>query len=421
VIALEVADLVLIASRTLGLDTSQVLDLVDVAAAENALAEAQPGSESADPALRAAALLHALARQRPLRRGNQQVALAAMLQFLAINGWDMDPDPPGPVAAMVAGLAAGTAGTRDAAALLAPRLRPSDQHNRRGHDDRAKEAPMRPRPALSLAERTKNALLAPRRTRVSPRGFTDRHKQAVDLAMEQARQLGHDHLGTEHLLLGLLGAGDGVAVQVLESMGIALEEVRSRVEAIVGRGPGASARTGRILPTPQARRVLGLTLREALALGHNDVGTGHLLLALLREGHGIAAQVLTPLGADHARVREQVLGLMASADEQAGPQTRLVRMAIPAGLADAVEQLAQVQRQRKAALDAEDLEAAAALRDREDQLHASKLRLEQQWAAGVDVQAVIAENQRVHRELDRMRGLLREHGIEPDDGTARTA
>jgi ATP-dependent Clp protease ATP-binding subunit ClpA len=256
---------------------------------------------------------------------------------------------------------------------------------------------------------------------VYPRGFTDRHKQAVDLATEQARQLGHDHLGTEHLLLGLLAAGDGVAAQMLVSMGIPLEEVRSRVENIIGPGRSPGTRAGRILPTPQARKVLSLTLREALALGHNDVGTGHLLLALLGEGHGIAAQVLTALGADHARVREQVLGLMASADEQAGPQTRLVRMAIPAGLADAAEQLAQVQRQRKAALGAEDLETAAALRDREDQLRASKLRLEQQWAAGVDVQAVVAENQRVHRELDRMRGLLREHGIEPDDGTAQTA
>ena len=422
-IALEVADLVLIASRTLGLDTGQVLDLFDVAAAGNALAEAQPGSESADPALRAAALLHALARQRPLRRGNQQVALAAMLQFLAINGWDMDPDPPGPVATMVAGLAAGTAGTRDAAALLAPRLRPSDQHDRRGHDDHPKEAPMRPRPALPLAERIKSALRDPRRTRVYPRGFTDRHKEAVDLSVEEARQRGHDYLGTEHLLLGLLGAGDGVAAQVLASMGIPLDEARSRVVGIIGPGSGrgSGTRAGRILPTPQARRVLGLTMREALALGHNDVGTGHLLLALLREGHGIAAQVLTALGADHARVREQVLHLMASVDEQAGPQTRLVRVAIPAALADAVEQLAQVQRQRKAALDAEDLEAAAALRDREDQLRAGKLRLEQQWAAGVDVQAIVAENQRVHRELDRMRGLLREYGIEPDDGTARTA
>jgi ATP-dependent Clp protease ATP-binding subunit ClpA len=202
-------------------------------------------------------------------------------------------------------------------------------------------------------------------------------------------------------------------------MGIPLEEVRSRVEGIIGGGSGTRAAC--FLPTPQARRVLGLTMREALALGHNDVGTGHLLLALLREGHGIAAQVLTALGADHARVREQVLLLIASVDEQAGPQTRLVRMAIPADLADAVEQLAHVQRQRKTALDAEDLKAAAALRDREDQLRAGQLRLEQQWAAGVDVQAVIAENQRVHHELDRIRGLLREHGIEPDGGTARTA
>src|ERR1035438_5254358 len=235
----------------------------DAAAAENALAEAQPDSGSADPALRAAALLHALARQRPLRRGNQQVALAAMLQFLAINGWDMDPDPPGPVAAMVAGLTAGTAGTRDAAALLAPRLRPSDQH-RHGHDDQTKEAPMRPRPALPLAERIKSALRDPRRTRVYPRGFTDRHKQAVDLSLEEARQRGHDHLGTEHLLLGLLGAGDGVAIQVLASMGIPLEEVRSRVEGIIGHGPGrgSGTRAGPIQPTPQARRVLGLTMRE---------------------------------------------------------------------------------------------------------------------------------------------------------------
>ena len=416
-IALEVADLVLIASRTLGLDTGQVLDLVDVAAAENALAQARPGSGSADPALRAAVLLHALVRQRPLRRGNQQVALAAMLQFLAINGWDMDPDPPGPVAAMVAGLAAGTPtpGTPPPAGAAAA-ARASTAGRPRRH---TKEAPMRPRPALPLAERIKSALRDPRRTRVYPRGFTDRHKQAVDLSLEEARQRGHDYLGTEHLLLGLLGAGDGVAIQVLASMGIPLEEARSRVEGIITRGSGI--RAARIPPTPQARRVLGLTMREALALGHNDVGTGHLLLALLREGHGIAAQVLTALGADHARVREQVLDLMGGVDEQAGPQTSLVRVAIPADLADAVEQLAQVQRQRKAALDAEDLDAAAALRDREDQLRADKLRLEQQWAAGVDVQAVVAENQRVHRELDRMRGLLHEYGIEPDDGTAQSA
>jgi prophage maintenance system killer protein len=146
VIELEVADLVLIAARTLGLDTGQVLDLLDVAAAERALAQARPGSEPGDPATRAAALLHALVRQRPLRRGNQQVALAAMLQFLALNGWDMDQDPPGPVAAMVAQLAAGTLGTKDIADWLAPRLRPSGRAA-----TPVKEAPMRERPALPLA------------------------------------------------------------------------------------------------------------------------------------------------------------------------------------------------------------------------------------------------------------------------------
>ena len=95
---------------------------------------------------------------------------------------------------------------------------------------------MRPRPALPLTERIKSALLDSRRTRVYPRGFTDRHKQAVDLSLEEARQRGHDHLGTEHLLLGLLGAGDGAAAQVLASMGIPLDEVRSRVEGIIGSG-----------------------------------------------------------------------------------------------------------------------------------------------------------------------------------------
>jgi len=120
VIALEVADLVLIASRTLGLDTGQVLDLLDPAAAEHALAQVRPGSEHGGPATCAAVLLHALVRQRPLQRGNQQVALAAMLQFLALNGQDMDPDPPGPVAAMVTQLAAGTLDIKDAGSRTPP-------------------------------------------------------------------------------------------------------------------------------------------------------------------------------------------------------------------------------------------------------------------------------------------------------------
>jgi ATP-dependent Clp protease ATP-binding subunit ClpC len=249
--------------------------------------------------------------------------------------------------------------------------------------------------------------------------FTDRARRVVVLAQDEARELGHGSVGTEHFLLGLLAEGEGVAALVLESLGISPEEARERVEEIAGRGQSAPA--GRIPFTAPAKKVLERSLREALQLGHQYIGTEHLLLGLLAGGEGIAFQVLAGLGVGYAQVRERVLGVLAEVGEQADPKTRLVRLPVPAGLADATEQLDQVRRQRKAAFDAGDLEGAAALRDREKQLRAEKLRLEQEWAAGVDVRAVITENQRVHRELDRLRALLRQHGIEPDGGTARTA
>ena len=412
-IALEVADLVVIASRTLGLDSGQVLDLLDPAAAEHALAQARPGREPAGPATCAAALLHTLVRQQPLRRGNQQVALAAMLQFLALNGWDMDPDPPGPVAAMVTQLAAGTLGTKDVADWLAPRLRPSGRAA-----TSVKEAPMPGRP-VRLAMRIKEA-----RMRRQPHGgmfgrFTDRARRVVVLAQDEARELGHGSVGTEHLLLGLIAEGEGIAALALESLGISLEEARDRVEEIAGRGQGAPA--GHIPFTPPAKKVMERSLQEALQLGHTYIGTEHLLLSLIAEGDGITAQVLAGQGAGYALVQERVVALLTGRYEQADPKTRLVRLPVPAGLADVTEQLRQVQRQKTAAFEAGDLDSAAALRGREKQLRAEKLRLEHEWAAGVDVRAVIAENQRVHRELDRLRDLLRQHGIEPDSGTAQTA
>ena len=412
-IALEVADLVLIASRTLGLDAGQVLDLLDPAAAEHALDQARPGSEPGDPATCAAVLLHALVRQRPLRRGNQQVALAAMLQFLALNGQDMDPDPSGPAAAMVTQLAADTLDIKDVADWVAPRLRPSGRAA-----TQVKEAPMRARPALPLAERIKRAAM-----RTRPKDmfmlFTDQARQVVVLAQHEARGLGHRSVGTEHLLLGLLTEGESVAASALESLGISLEEARDRVEEIAGRGQGAPA--GHILFTPRAKKVLEGSLREALQLGHTYIGTEHLLLSLLAEGDRTPAQVLARQGASYALVRERVVALLTGRHEQADPKTRLIRLPVPVGLADVTEQLSQVQRQKTAAFEAGDHERAAALRAREKQLRAEKLRLEQEWAAGVDVRAVIAENQRVHRELNRLRDLLRQHGIEPDGGTARTA
>jgi ATP-dependent Clp protease ATP-binding subunit ClpA len=167
--------------------------------------------------------------------------------------------------------------------------------------------------------------------------------------------------------------------------------------------------------------VLEGSLREALQLGHTHIGTEHLLLSLLAEGDDIPAQVLAGRGASSDLVRERVVALLTGRYEQADPKTRLVRLPVPGGLADVSEQLRQVQRQKTAAFEAGDLEGAAALREREKQLRAEKLRLEHEWAAGIDVWAVIAENQRVHRELDRLRDLLRQHGIDPGGGTARTA
>jgi ATP-dependent Clp protease ATP-binding subunit ClpC len=190
--------------------------------------------------------------------------------------------------------------------------------------------------------------------------FTDRARRAVVLAQEEARMLHHDFIGTEHLLLGLLHEGDGTAAKALQALDISLEPVRREVAEIRGRGHAAP--TGHIAFTPRAKRVLELSLREALQLGHNYIGTEHILLSLIREGEGAAAQVLVRLGTDRNRVREEVIRLIPGGQGGSG------RRALPAVLSrlDLIES-------RLTALDA---------------------------------------------EVDRLRGLLRQHGIEPDDGAA---
>jgi ATP-dependent Clp protease ATP-binding subunit ClpC len=139
--------------------------------------------------------------------------------------------------------------------------------------------------------------------------FTDRARRVVVLAQEEARMLNHNYIGTEHILLGLIHEGEGVAAKALESMNISLEAVRNEVTNIIGRGQTAPA--GHIPFTPRAKKVLELSLREALQLGHNYIGTEHILLGLIREGEGVAAQVLQKLGADLNRVRQQVIQLLS--------------------------------------------------------------------------------------------------------------
>ena len=146
--------------------------------------------------------------------------------------------------------------------------------------------------------------------------FTDRARRVVVLAQEEARLLNHSYIGTEHILLGLIHEGEGVAAKALESLSISLEAVRNQVEEIIGQG--GSSPSGHIPFTPRAKKVLELSLREALQLGHNYIGTEHILLGLIREGEGVAAQVLVKLGADLSRVRQQVIQLLSGYQGPAG-------------------------------------------------------------------------------------------------------
>ncbi len=147
--------------------------------------------------------------------------------------------------------------------------------------------------------------------------FTDRARRVVVLAQEEARMLNHNYIGTEHILLGLIHEGEGVASKALEQLGVSLDAVREQVQEIIGQGQQAP--TGHIPFTPRAKKVLELSLREALQLGHNYIGTEHILLGLIREGEGVAAQVLVKLGADLARVRQQVIQLISG--YQGGKET----------------------------------------------------------------------------------------------------
>ena len=149
--------------------------------------------------------------------------------------------------------------------------------------------------------------------------FTDRARRVVVLAQEEARMLNHNYIGTEHILLGLIHEGEGVAAKALESLGISLEGVRAQVEEIIGQGQQAPS--GHIPFTPRAKKVLELSLREALQLGHNYIGTEHILLGLIREGEGVAAQVLVKLGADLNRVRQQVIQLLSGYQGKEAVQT----------------------------------------------------------------------------------------------------
>jgi ATP-dependent Clp protease ATP-binding subunit ClpA len=273
--------------------------------------------------------------------------------------------------------------------------------------------------------------------------FTDGTRRVVVLAQEEAKILNHDYVGTEHILLGLIDEGDGLAARSLASLGISLDAVRQQVEEIIGRGQQAPPE--HIPFTPRAKKVLELSLSESLQLGHGYIGPEHILLGLIREGDGVAAQVLVKLGADLNRVRQQVIqllhGYQGKEAESAGPQpgerartglpddalawfdaldrrlTALERwVSMQPDLEDLDQGIAQVRRDKEAATARQDSQVATALHDKEKQLLAARADREKEWAESAAGRRTVArELDRLNTELERLRATLREHGIEPGD------
>jgi ATP-dependent Clp protease ATP-binding subunit ClpA len=273
--------------------------------------------------------------------------------------------------------------------------------------------------------------------------FTDRARRVVVLAQEEARMLNRNYVGTEHLLLGLIHEGKGVAARALESLGISLEAVRQQVEEIIGQGQDTLS--GHIPFTPRAKKVLELSHREALQLGHNYIGTEHILLGLIGEGEGVAAQVLVKLGADLNRVRQRVIQLLhgyqgkepvstgggrlergAAADLMAridAIESRLSaveqRLGTGPDTSDLDRQIEQARGERHAAVDAEDYDQAASLHDREKGLLAERASRHQEWAAAhPDLPALAEKLRQLSEEIEQFRGLVLPPGPEPEEGTA---
>jgi ATP-dependent Clp protease ATP-binding subunit ClpA len=266
--------------------------------------------------------------------------------------------------------------------------------------------------------------------------FTDQARRIVVLAQQEAGRLNHDYIGTEHLLLALIREGTGTAARALASLGITEEAARQQVEAITGRGQ-QDVRRGHIPFTPRAKKALELSLREAIALGSNFIGTEHILLALIREGDNPATRVLNGMEVDPNRVRQEVIRRVSArrVDEEPaarrvtprGPKRKLLselhgrldslewrlsvleqRVGTRPDVRDLDWEIAQVRRDKEAAVDAQDFENAAGLRDQESQLLSEKGAREQEWAALPSLS----------EEIQRLRDLLRRHGIDPQDGVA---
>lgn len=350
---LDTAGLVVIAGQVLGIGTDAALSQLDIPAAEAALAEARlagrqaasaaarsrrPGSAPASPHRAAAGaaavtLMHALLRHPPLPGHGEQVAAAAGLQFLAVNGWQADLDVPRAAAITIQGLASGQLTPADAASWLETRLSPdpaspdraTTTHTLLPPGSRARRIMLAPfaairyrhgsRPGpftISLGSADKPAGIRTPATGLMP--FTDPALSSVVLSGQEARRHGQPR-SLEHILLGLAGQDDSVAVKALQRLGVSQEAIRRQAENITGQSQ-PQAQPGQAYDTPQARRVWHAVLDEAVVHGDSYIGTEHFLLGLLCHRDAPVVQALASLGAEENKVRAAISAQRA----ESGPE-----------------------------------------------------------------------------------------------------
>jgi hypothetical protein len=328
---LDLADLVMIAGRALDLDSDAALELLDLYAADAALAAAREAGTAPDacPERVAAVLLVELVRRPPVARGNGPVALLAAAQLLTLNELQVELDPEA-TTELLTQVAAGLMGPAEVCVWITARLLP-------------------PEPATgwegAIARAARELRRRRRRGGREPHGegggwephagrggslqdrlvrFTTPARGVVVLAQAEARELGRSHIGTEHLLLGLLGQPEELPARALERLGVSAGAVRAEIERIVGRGPAVTAEDLPVPFAPRVKKVLEMATREALRRGQPAVRCEHLLLALLAEGNGVAAKILVSLTGSLDRVERTLTAL--ETDEVAHLRAEVARL-----------------------------------------------------------------------------------------------
>jgi Clp amino terminal domain, pathogenicity island component len=352
---LDLYDVLAVAARVMDCDSSRVVGHTDLDLVDQVLVEVRCGP--GDLADAAAVLLSGLVRHRPFRGPNRLIAVAVTLQFVTLNNADLELEPVEEFDSLLDQISAGEATTPWVAQILRQRLGP--EHTA----------------AVIVADFSEEAV-SWKEIDMFER-FSERARRVMVLAQDEARALNHDYIGTEHVLLGLIQEGDGVGAKALANLGISAPAVRAVIKETIGRGHDQPR--GHIPFTPRTKTVLELSHRESTQLGQGYIGTEHILLGLVREGEGVAAQCLTKLGADLDKVRQQVLDLLGYRDRG---EALVRRFLTEGGEHSGNQPWATAGRQHHNLL--------------------------------AELVGLLDENERLHDEVARLRQTLRRHDLDPD-------